>query len=92
MSSKKSKEHMGRLAEMGCICCEMLGQSQQGRTYVHHLREGVGMAQRQSDYIAIPLCHECHQGKGGIHGDRTYLRMLKMTEIDLLAATLEALL
>lgn len=90
--SKKSKMHMGRLAEMGCICCDMLGQSQQGKTFVHHLREGVGMAQRQSDFIAIPLCYDCHQGANGIHGDRTYLKLLKCGELDLLAATLEKLL
>lgn len=81
---------MGRIAAMQCICCTLLGQPQTSKTDVHHLREGQGGAQRASDFLTIPLCHDdCHQGRNGIHGERVYLRILKMTELDLLAATIE---
>lgn len=93
MSTKREKAHMSRVAAMGCICCRLLDQPQESRTELHHVREGQGMAQRASDMLVIPLCGEgCHRGPLGIHGDRTYLRILKMTELDLLAATLERLL
>ena len=90
--SAAGKRHMGRVAEMRCICCRLLGRQQTSKTDVHHIREGQGGAQRAGDALTIPLCHDdCHQGKNGIHGDRTYLRILKMTELDLLAATIEEL-
>ncbi len=88
--SAAGKRHMGRVAQMQCICCKLLGQAQTSKTDVHHIREGQGGAQRADDMLTIPLCHDdCHQGRNGIHGDRTYLRILKMTELDLLAASLE---
>ncbi len=90
--SAAGKRHMARIAGMRCICCRLLGRQQTSKTDVHHIREGQGGAQRAADTLTIPLCHDdCHQGKNGIHGDRTYLRILKMTELDLLAATIEEL-
>ncbi|WP_366518672.1 Ref family recombination enhancement nuclease [uncultured Gilliamella sp.] len=84
-----NKNHASVLSNMPCICCELLGQRQQGRTCIHHIREGQGIAMRAGDYLTIPLCYECHQGKLGIHGDKTYLRILKMSELDLLNETLK---
>ena len=49
------------------------------------------MGQRASDYLAIPLCPSCHQGDQGVHGDRTMLRVYKVTELDLLARTIQLL-
>lgn len=66
-------------------------QASEATAEIHHLRDGQGMAQRGSNWTAIPLCPECHRGSLGIHGDKTYLRILKMDELDLLAATIEAL-
>lgn len=85
--SKESK-HMAKIAAMGCVLCERLGVTQSGRTYVHHIREGQGKSQRASDWLAIPLCYDCHQGKEGIHGDRSLLRVAKCEELDLLADTI----
>lgn len=84
-----NKQHAEILSNMPCICCQLLSQSQQGRTCIHHIREGQGMAQRSGDYLTIPLCQDCHQGPLGIHGDRTYLKILKMSELDLLNETLK---
>ena len=85
------RDHMNRIAAMRCIHCELSGQEQQGRTYVHHIREGQGMAQRASDYLTVPLCYEHHQGTNGVHGTRAYLRISKLSELDLLAETIARL-
>lgn len=83
---------MDRVAEMGCILCYLLDLAQESKTDLHHIREGQGMAQRASNWLVIPLCHlGCHQGPCGIHGDRSLLRIAKVDEFDLLAATLERL-
>jgi len=50
---------------------------------LHHPRYGEGKGQRASDWLVIPLCPDCHQGPQGVHGDRTYLRILKLKEKDL---------
>lgn len=49
------------------------------------------MAQRASNWLAVPLCPSCHRGPKGVHGDKSWLRMLKMDELDLLAYTYEEL-
>lgn len=88
--SVKSKRHMSRVADLGCMLCLLL---EQGKTpaEVHHLREGQGGGQRASDFLTIPLCPDCHRGPHGLHGDRALLRIAKVNELDLLALTLEAL-
>lgn len=83
---------MGRVAAMDCILCRLLGMQQESKTDVHHIREGQGMAQRASNWLVVPLCHEgCHQGPNGIHGDRSLLRIAKVDELDLLAETIKEL-
>jgi hypothetical protein len=90
--NKRERAHMGRVAAMACICCTMLGRNQESKTDVHHVRVGVGGQQRSGHFCTIPLCHDdCHQGRNGVHGERTYLHILKMDELDLLNATLERL-
>lgn len=89
--SAKTQRHKTRVAALGCVLCAMLGQPQTTRTHVHHMRDGQGMGQRASDFLAIALCADCHQGPQGLHGDRTLLKIAKVTEIGLLAATIEAL-
>lgn len=48
---------------------------------------------RASDYLTVPLCPEHHQGATGIHGlgRRAFERTYRLTELDLLAMTLEVL-
>lgn len=59
--SKKVKEYMRSVAELGCMCC--------GRTpELHHPRFNVGLSQRGDDMDVIPLCPEHHRyGKISIH-------------------------
>lgn len=74
-------------ADLGCMACRLLGYGDTP-AQLHHVREGQGMAQRASDWLVIPLCREHHQGKNGIHG-HGFEAMNKLTEMDLLAATVE---
>ena len=82
---------MARVAELGCIACQLLGYGQTP-AQVHHLREGQGMAQRAGNYLVIGLCQAHHTGSGGVHGDKSVLRQLNMTELDLLGETLARLM
>ena len=83
------RRHMGLIAAMPCVLCELLGEPQTSKTDVHHIRDGAGAGQRNSDFLTVPLCHEtCHQGQQGIHGDKSRLRLAGVTELDLLAMTI----
>lgn len=60
---------------------------------IHHLREGMGAGMRNSDYIVVCLCPEHHRGATGVHGlgRRGFEARYKLTELDLLAMTIERL-
>jgi hypothetical protein len=49
---KAEKKYLDRVASLGCYLCNHLGY---GATpaQIHHLREGVGMAQRNSNYFDL---------------------------------------
>lgn len=85
MKSKKTRIWMAKVAELPCACCGQEG------VQLHHIREGQGMAQRASDFLVIPLCPDCHTGQLGVHGDKTMMKIKKLTELDMLANTIEAL-
>lgn len=87
--SIREKAYHARLENLPCVLCETLGQHQTGPTKVHHIREGQGASQRASHWLCIPLCYECHQGDSGVHGSQSLLRIAKVSELDLLALTIE---
>ena len=78
---------MGRVAQLPCAICGVQPVE------VHHIREGQGAAQRAQDTLTVPLCPEHHRGASGIHGlgRKGFYTRYKRDELDLLAATLEAL-
>lgn len=89
MSTPAEKRHLGRIARMQCICCRLMGAAQGFPTEVHHLREA---REERNHWLTIPLCGEgCHRGPRGVHGDKSYLRLLKMSEFGLLAETIAEL-
>ena len=90
--SKAQKRHMEKVAGVGCILCRRLGLGN-SPAQLHHIREGQGMSQRAEDTLVIPLCPEHHQGGAGIHGMgvKAFERTYRVTELDLLAETLEAI-
>ena len=83
--------HLGRIKQLPCALCERLGQQQTSPTEANHPREGQGMAQRSSDWLAYPLCYECHRGDNGLHGNRSLFHIAKVSEMDLLADTIRKL-
>ena len=83
MTTKAQKEYMDKVAQMPCATCGAEG------VHIHHIREGQGMAQRASNWLVVPLCPACHTGSRGIHGDKSMMRLKKLTELDLLAMTIE---
>lgn len=88
MSSADGKRYMGRVAELGCALCRRLGYGQTPAC-VHHIRTGVGMGKRASDFDTIPLCPEHHQGNDGIHGmgRKAWERRFGVTELELVEET-----
>jgi len=83
-ATKAEKAHMGRVAQLPCCLCGVHGVE------VHHLREGQGMSQRADNFLTIPLCPSCHRDNMlGIHGQKRMLTIMKTTELQLLADTLE---
>jgi hypothetical protein len=87
MTTLAEKRHMGRVAQLPCVCCGA------EPVEVHHIRAGdaAGAGQRAKHWLAVPLCPDCHRGPNGVHGNRSYLRIRKLTEMDLLALTIERL-
>lgn len=83
MTTKLEKAYMGRIANLPCGLCGAHGVE------VHHIREGQGMSQRAGNFLTIPLCHDCHRGSLGVHGDKTMLKINKKSELDLLNQTIQ---
>lgn len=91
MATASEKRYLNRLASLGCIVCADLGY-QDTPAEIHHLREGQGMSQRASHYLAIPLCAGHHRtgGKGvALHAGQREFEALYGTELDLLAKAIE---
>lgn len=88
--SAASKRHLARVHEIPCVLCRHLG-FEETPAAAHHIRDGNGMAQRASDWLSVALCHEHHQGDSGFHGmgKMAFQAQYKLTELDLLAMTLE---
>lgn len=90
MAKVKNIGYLGAVASLGCIVCRNLGYGETPAN-VHHIRLGQGMAQRASDYLTIPLCHEHHQHGGpgvAIHAGQEQWEALYGTELELLAQTI----
>lgn len=62
-----------------------------GKVELHHIREGQGMTDRASDWLVIPLCNNHHVSILGVHYPKSLYVRTKLSELDLLAATLERL-
>lgn len=78
------KEWLDVVAGHGCILCRVV-YGEYVPAAVHHIRDGAGMAQRAPDFLTLPLCPECHQGRHGIHGDRQRFKLAGHDELSLLA-------
>jgi hypothetical protein len=90
--TKATKAHKDAVARLGCILCRHMGY-RDTPAHLHHVREGQGAAQRAVDWLVVPLCPEHHQGASGLHGlgVRGFYTRYNLSELDLLAMTIEAL-
>jgi hypothetical protein len=90
--SAAAKRHLERVAADGCSICRRIGYGHTAAE-VHHARDGVGAGQRNSDWIVTGLCTEHHRGANGVHGlgVRAFERTYGVTELELVAETLERL-
>lgn len=84
---KLERNHLQRVAELGCVVCLRLGCGQ-SPAEIHHIRTGQGMSQRASNFEVIGLCPAHHRTGGygvAIHaGQKTWERQYG-TEDELLA-------
>ena len=76
------KRYMGKIQALGCLIHPGTP------ALVHHIREGQGIAMRASNYLVIPLCHECHVGAFSIHKTPKQFQDIYGSELDLLAETI----
>ena len=83
---------MTQVKRLPCVVHRVLGTAQDGPTFAHHVRAGQGMSQRAGDYCVAALCYDCHQGPLGVHGDRTTMKIAKLSEMDLLDLTIAAMM
>lgn len=78
--TKAEREHIQRVQAMPCGVCEAPGPSE-----VHEIEQGLWFA-------SIPLCPDCHRGSLlGLHGQRRAWKVRKITELVVLANTIEQL-
>ena len=92
MVSKKpataaEKSHILRVKSLPCSCCGASGPS-----IAHHAREDKGASQRGGHFCTIALCQDCHASPMGIHGDKTFMKIYKLSEMDMLDITIGKLM
>ena len=64
LKTKAEKDHMNKVAELGCIVCSEHLDIHDSPATIHHITTGAGMGQRSSHDRVLPLCHAHHQGGG----------------------------
>ena len=79
----KERAHIGKVKLLPCGNC-----GEPKPSAAHHITEG---SRRVGHFCVIPLCYSCHQGTGGIHGDKTLWKIMKNSELSVLADTMEKL-
>ena len=79
-ATKAEREHMGRVADLGCLICQQPAN-------VHHIRT----ERIKSHFLTIPLCREHHQGDFSIHNGKREFENIYGSELHLLAQTIEKL-
>ena len=89
---RADREHMGRVASLGCMLCQHLGYGETPAE-VHHPRTGAGMGRRAAHTDGIALCPAHHRGDAGLHGmgRRAFEREYGITELELLELTKQKL-
>jgi Recombination enhancement, RecA-dependent nuclease len=90
--SAAGKRWMGKVAKVPCVLCAYMGLGETP-AIVHHMKIGTGASDRASDWLTIALCNSHHVGPEGVHvlKEKGLRLRYNLSEIDLLAFTLEAI-
>jgi hypothetical protein len=78
--TKAEREHLEKVAAMGCLVCSRPAE-------IHHIRTGLGMSQRASNYEVLPLCPYHHRQGGfgeAIHAGQKEFESKYGSEVELL--------
>ena len=84
--TKAEREHLNKVAELGCIACINMGYPD-SPAEIHHIRAGQGMSQRAPHGKSIPLCPTHHRTGGhsvAIHAGQETWESIHGTETELL--------
>lgn len=91
--TKAEKAHVGKVAELGCVACFVQAGVWGTPGEIHHIREGVGAAQRSGWGEVICLCTNHHRnsgnGKIAIHSGKRSFTDMYGSELFLLNLTLD---
>lgn len=80
--TKEESLHILRIKNMPCGVCDASEPSD-----AHHILEN---SRRISHFAVIPLCKSCHQDNhNGIHGRKAMWKVMRKTELQVLAETIE---
>jgi len=81
-----AKRWIEKVLAQRCLVCDLMGLTQQGRTYAHHCFDTA----HRSDFLTIPICYDHHQGPNGFHGlgERAFNVRYKTDETHLIAETI----
>lgn len=77
---KAERAHLSKVADLGCIICRGIAE-------IHHIRTGMGMAQRNTNFNVIPLCANHHRTGGygiAFHAGKKAFEQKYGTELQLL--------
>lgn len=77
--TNKDRQHLGRLAALGCIACYLQG-TPGTPAEIHHPRAGTGVGMKASHKQAIPLCPAHHRGTA--HPAVPSIHLAKLAFID----------
>lgn len=85
-ANKAEREHLTRVATLGCIVCRNLDYGETPAE-IHHVTTGKGLALRASHFSTIPLCQYHHRTGGygvALHAGKRQWERNFGTEMDLL--------
>jgi hypothetical protein len=80
MVTKVEKQYLSKVAELGCIICKSPAE-------IHHIRTGMGIGQRNTNFMVLPLCPQHHRTGGfgiAIHAGQKTWEQNFGTELELL--------
>jgi hypothetical protein len=75
----RERQYLEMVKSLPCSCCDAPGPNQ-----AHHVKQ-------HRQYVCVALCPDCHTGTNGLHGNKSYMRIKKLDELDLINITVKRL-